>query len=97
MKSITAEQLASATGGSIRHRGTRAITDGLTTDSRAVTPGGIFLALCGERFDANDFAATASQTAAAVVVSRLTGDFCADCTVIEKPQVSPMPLLHPSR
>ncbi|MBR5213288.1 MAG: UDP-N-acetylmuramoyl-tripeptide--D-alanyl-D-alanine ligase [Akkermansia sp.] len=83
MKSITAEQLANATAGTISNRGTRTITDGLTTDSRAVTPGCIFLALCGERFDGNDYAAAASQTAAAVVVSRKVGEYAPDCTVVE--------------
>lgn len=82
MKSISAEQLAAATGGRIISRGTREITAGLTTDSRAVCPGSIFLALCGERFDGNEFAAAAAQTAAAVVISRSTGDFSPDCTVI---------------
>jgi UDP-N-acetylmuramoyl-tripeptide--D-alanyl-D-alanine ligase len=63
--------------------GRRAITAGLTTDSRAVTPGCIFLALCGERFDGNNYAAEASQTAAAVVISRRVGQYAPECTVIE--------------
>ena len=83
MKRITTEQLASATAGSIVQCGSRAITQGLTTDSRAVTPGCIFLALCGERFDGNDYAAAASQTAAAVVISKRVGEYAPDCTVIE--------------
>lgn len=83
MKSITTEQLTTATAGRVLNAGSRAITAGLTTDSRAVTPGCIFLALCGERFDGNNYAAEASHTAAAVVVSRSVGEFHADCTVIE--------------
>lgn len=83
MKHISTEQLANATAGSILQCGSRAITQGITTDSRAVTPGCIFLALCGERFDGNDYAAAASQTAAAVVISKRVGEYAADCTIIE--------------
>lgn len=82
MKSISIADLAAATAGRIVSQGSRAVTAGLTTDSRAVAPGSIFLALCGERFDGNNFAAAASQQAAAVVVSRLSGEYAADCSVI---------------
>ncbi len=83
MKRILPEDLTRATGGVMTCCGGRAITDGLTTDSRAVTPGCIFLALCGERFDGNNYAAEASQTAAAVVISRRVGQYAPDCTIIE--------------
>ncbi|MEO6920093.1 MAG: UDP-N-acetylmuramoyl-tripeptide--D-alanyl-D-alanine ligase [Collimonas sp.] len=44
---------------------------GLFTDSRAVTPGSVFVALRGERFDAHDFLdQVVVQGAAAVVVER---------------------------
>jgi len=46
------------------------ITD-VTTDTRKVTPGCLFIALKGERFDAHDFAADAVQAGAgALLVSR---------------------------
>ncbi len=83
MKCISIEQLSQATAGIMTCCGRRAITNGLTTDSRAVTPGCIFLALSGERFDGNNYAAEASQTAAAVVISRRVGKFAPDCTIIE--------------
>lgn len=86
MTSITLEQLIAATGAQPVSTGCRAITAGLTTDSRAITPGCIFLALCGERFDGNNFAADASrQGAAAVVVSRLAGDYDPACSVLQVP------------
>lgn len=45
----------------------------VVTDSRAVKPGNVFVALRGERFDAHDFLeAVAAQGAAAVVVERVT-------------------------
>ncbi len=85
MQSIAISDLISATAGQAVAMGTRAITAGLTTDSRAVVPGSIFLALSGERFDANNFAAAASADAAAVVVSRLVGNYDPACTVILVP------------
>ncbi len=85
MQSITINDLISATAGQAVAMGSRAITAGLTTDSRAVKPGCIFLALSGERFDGNNFAAAASVDAAAVIVSRLTGNYDSACTVIQVP------------
>ncbi|MGI9189714.1 MAG: Mur ligase domain-containing protein, partial [Longimicrobiaceae bacterium] len=42
---------------------------GVSTDTRALTPGSLFVALAGERFDAHDYldAAAAAGAAAAVV------------------------------
>ncbi len=85
MQSIAISDLITATAGQAVATGNRAVTAGLTTDSRAVTPGCIFLALSGERFDGNNFAAAASTDAAAVIVSRLTGNYHPDCTVIQVP------------
>lgn len=43
---------------------------GISTDTRAIAPGGLFIALAGERFDAHDFLAQAlASGAAAVLVS----------------------------
>lgn len=48
------------------------VVQGLTTDSRAVVAGNVFVALLGERFDAHDFLdAVAAQGAAVVVVERI--------------------------
>jgi UDP-N-acetylmuramoyl-tripeptide--D-alanyl-D-alanine ligase len=41
---------------------------GVVTDSRAVLPGNLFVALRGERFDARDFAAQAADAGAAAVM-----------------------------
>ena len=84
MTHLSISDLISATSGTAVVQGDRAIIAGLTTDSRAITPGCVFLALCGERFDGNTFAADASQKgAAAVVVSRVEGDFAPGCTVVQ--------------
>lgn len=85
MKVLTTDELTQAISAREVSRGSRAVTAGLTTDSRAVAEGSVFLALRGERFDGNAFAAAASQVAAAVVVSDLQGDFHPDCTVLLVP------------
>ncbi|WBS03987.1 UDP-N-acetylmuramoyl-tripeptide--D-alanyl-D-alanine ligase [Pseudoduganella sp. SL102] len=45
--------------------------DGVSTDSRTVAPGALFVALRGENFDAHDFLPQVAQKAAAIVVERL--------------------------
>ena len=53
------------------HPGRSREITGITTDSRAVAPGQIFVALIGEKFDGHDFVASAvEQGAAGVVVSK---------------------------
>ncbi|HEY9636747.1 MAG TPA: UDP-N-acetylmuramoyl-tripeptide--D-alanyl-D-alanine ligase [Coleofasciculaceae cyanobacterium] len=46
----------------------------ITTDTRCLKPGDIFLALCGEKFDGHDFAGVAVEKGAiAVITERRTG------------------------
>ncbi len=68
MLSLTAQELAQATGGRLLQEGCRAITKGLTTDTRRLQTGCIFLALVGDRFDANSFAQQAAEAGAAALV-----------------------------
>ncbi len=84
MTTLTLQELICATGGKAVVQGTAAITAGVVTDSRAIVPGCLFVALCGERFDGNRFAAEASQKgAASVVVSRVEGEFHPACSVVQ--------------
>ncbi len=84
MMTLTLENLLLATGGRAVVQGTTPITAGVVTDSRAIIPGCLFVALCGERFDGNLFAAEASRKgAAAVIVSRVEGDFDSACSVVQ--------------
>lgn len=60
-------QVAAAVGG--RLIGADVPVQGVSTDTRAITAGQLFVALKGERFDAHDFLAAAAQAAGALLVS----------------------------
>lgn len=69
MISVSLSQLADILHGEL-HGDDRLIAD-VTTDTRKLTPGCLFVALKGERFDAHDFAQTAKDGGAgALLVSR---------------------------
>ncbi|MDU5768017.1 UDP-N-acetylmuramoyl-tripeptide--D-alanyl-D-alanine ligase [Mixta calida] len=72
MITLSLETLAQITHGTLVGQGDIAISE-VTTDTRKVTPGCLFIALQGERFDAHDFAdqAMASGAAALLVSKRL--------------------------
>ncbi len=70
MKNLTLEHIAGACGGT--YYGTEAdahkeIT-AITTDSRTVTPGGMFAAICGERVDGHSFIADVFEKGALCVL-----------------------------
>ena len=66
------DEVVSATGGTSGGP-TWESASGVVTDSRAIQPGNLFVALRGERFDAHEFAAQAADAgAAAVIVERGT-------------------------
>jgi len=69
MISVTLNQLASVLKGTLQGRDVT--IDAVTTDTRKITPGCLFVALKGERFDAHDFADKAKASGAgALLVSR---------------------------
>ncbi len=69
MIAFSLQQLATATGG-VLHGDDLTIQD-VTTDTRKITAGALFIALQGERFDAHDFAEDAlGKGAAALLVSK---------------------------
>jgi len=71
MKSITIGQIIDATGGSLTSGDLGIIVSGVTTDSRKVVPGDLFIALIGENHDGHDYIDIAmEQGCAAVMVSR---------------------------
>src|SRR5690242_17702882 len=61
--------IAQAAGGQLL--GADALIECVNTDSRAIKPGDLFVALKGERFDGNDFVADVAKAgASAAVVSK---------------------------
>ncbi len=70
MRSLSLAELAQACG--VAPPTAPAVFSGVTTDSRQVKPGDLFVALRGERFDAHDFLADVQRAgAAAALVERL--------------------------
>jgi UDP-N-acetylmuramoyl-tripeptide--D-alanyl-D-alanine ligase len=57
-----------------RYTGDDADFNGVCTDSRAVKPGNLFVALKGERFDAHTFLAQAAAAGAAGLLVEQAGD-----------------------
>jgi UDP-N-acetylmuramoyl-tripeptide--D-alanyl-D-alanine ligase len=73
MRPRTLPGIAAAVGGTLRggDAGANAVVRGVTTDSRKVAPGDLFVALAGERSDGHSFVSSAlAAGAAAVLVSR---------------------------
>ncbi|MBK9258896.1 MAG: UDP-N-acetylmuramoyl-tripeptide--D-alanyl-D-alanine ligase [Polyangiaceae bacterium] len=72
--SFTLGDLARITGGAIVTPGSCAPEDvvaSISTDTRTLTPGSLFVALAGERFDGHDYLETANQNGArAAIVER---------------------------
>ncbi len=83
MKAIDLTTVARFCGGRLASgQGASQVTN-ITTDSRKVAPGDVFVAIVGERFDAHDFLPqVAAAGAAAVIVSRPPRQPL-PCTVIE--------------
>ena len=81
---VDAKRLAEAIEGEwITGEGTREAVR-VSTDTRTISEGDIFVALRGERFDANDFAAQAIEAGAAiVVVERWSGGETQGAAVIQ--------------
>jgi UDP-N-acetylmuramoyl-tripeptide--D-alanyl-D-alanine ligase len=86
--SFTPDELAAATGGRWTGAPPAALA-GVSTDTRALAAGALFVALRGERFDAHDFLAeAAARGAAAAVVTALRQ------AQGGRPYAGPMPLLE---
>jgi UDP-N-acetylmuramoyl-tripeptide--D-alanyl-D-alanine ligase len=66
------DELAAATGGAVL--GARTGVYGVTTDTRSIAPGDLFVALKGERFDGHEYVQEAARKgAAAALVERRVG------------------------
>ena len=72
--------IAHATGGELR--GPDQLVNGVSTDTRSIREGEVFVALIGENFDAHEFVAQAIQRgASAAVVSHPVAADCAQVIV----------------
>lgn len=69
MIELTAAQVAAATGGRLHADPDVTVTGTVIVDSRQAGPGSLFVALPGERVDGHDFAATAVESGAALVLA----------------------------
>jgi UDP-N-acetylmuramoyl-tripeptide--D-alanyl-D-alanine ligase len=85
MKPVALNSLVTFTRGQLLRGDGEQLVTNVSTDSRQVAKGDVFVALVGERFDAHDFLPqVAAQGAAAVVVScKLAGWEELPCAVIE--------------
>jgi UDP-N-acetylmuramoyl-tripeptide--D-alanyl-D-alanine ligase len=66
---LSAQEVVEATGGRLVRSGPSAFR-GLSTDSRVISPGCLFVALIGERFDGHDFTSHVGALGAAGVLVR---------------------------
>jgi UDP-N-acetylmuramoyl-tripeptide--D-alanyl-D-alanine ligase len=68
---LSVETLISVTGGTLVWGSTDTMVNGVSTDSRAVEPGALFVAFAGERVDGHDFLSEAiSSGARALLITR---------------------------
>ena len=66
---LSIQQVASATGAQVLCEGAADVAGEVVIDSRAVAPGGMFVAFAGERVDGNAYLASAASAGAAAVVA----------------------------
>jgi len=77
------EEILAATGGELVRLGARTRFPGVTTDSRSLRPGELFVAIRGEAHDGHDFLGDAAERGAgAVVVERAHAERPLGCGVI---------------
>jgi UDP-N-acetylmuramoyl-tripeptide--D-alanyl-D-alanine ligase len=69
MISFDVRTVAAVTGGQIIHNGADVTIQGVSTDSRSLQSGELFIALRGERFDGHDYIAQALRHGAAACLS----------------------------
>lgn len=84
---LTLAEVAAAAGGTVHDADPATVVTGLTTDSRAVTPGDLFAALQGEQADGTRFAPDALAAGAAAALVPVTS-----AAGTGKPEGTPVPL-----
>jgi UDP-N-acetylmuramyl pentapeptide synthase len=66
MADFNLTEVLKATGGQLINAGSSKLFQGVSTDTRNIAAGNLFVALVGERFDGNEFAAQAAAKGATV-------------------------------
>ncbi|HML86903.1 MAG TPA: UDP-N-acetylmuramoyl-tripeptide--D-alanyl-D-alanine ligase [Methylomusa anaerophila] len=83
MAEFTAREVLKATGGKLIHKPGGSLFTGVSTDTRTIKPGNLFIALRGERFDGHEFVIPALEKGAAgLLVSRPDVDIPQNVSVI---------------
>jgi UDP-N-acetylmuramoyl-tripeptide--D-alanyl-D-alanine ligase len=83
----TLEDLLEATGGELLAKGKKQSFLGISTDSRTLRPGELFLALVGESFDGHQFVEQAASSGAAGVVVTLKEAETLDTQALQIPVI----------
>ncbi|MBK5241270.1 UDP-N-acetylmuramoyl-tripeptide--D-alanyl-D-alanine ligase [Clostridium sp.] len=68
MEYISRDEIIEATGGELIVKGTNALYNNVSIDTRAIRDNDIFIALKGENFNANDFVLEASKSGASICI-----------------------------
>ncbi|MFU8890501.1 MAG: UDP-N-acetylmuramoyl-tripeptide--D-alanyl-D-alanine ligase [Anaerosomatales bacterium] len=75
MLTLSVEMLVSVTGGTLLQGSADTMVNGVFTDSRAIEPGGLFVAFAGEKVDGHDYLDQAIASGArALLVTRPAGE-----------------------
>ncbi len=86
MKALTLQQVAEFSGGRLVSNGNGSAITRVSTDSRAVASGDLFVALAGDRFDAHDFVGSVAAGVSGILVSRIDPAWGGlPCGVVEVP------------
>ncbi len=85
MKALPLQTMAAFCGGCLIAGDASAMATGVSTDSRRIKSGDVFVALVGDKFDGHDFLTQVAHAGAvAVVVSKVPADPASlSCAVIE--------------
>jgi UDP-N-acetylmuramoyl-tripeptide--D-alanyl-D-alanine ligase len=84
---FTVEEILAATGGRVLQRSARTAV-GVSTDSRHVLPGNVFVAIVGPHHDGHDHVTSAAAMGAAIVIVSRDLSVSEDCTVVRVPDTT---------
>lgn len=83
MQSMTVEEILNASGGTLLSGSAKTELSGITTDSRQVTEGVLFIPIKGEKFDGHEFIKAAFDMGAVAALTHQDTDLLIDKTIIK--------------